>query len=893
MKSRHRALFETLLRTFPRHFRREFGEGMRDTFAETYAEHRAKGRWRLSMFLCTTAVDMTASGLRERMKPSMPSAASHSGLGSSLVQDLRLAVRTLSRSPGFSAAVVLTLGMGIGGATALFSVVDGVLLRPLPYDEPDRLVQLWQQNGPDRRSSFSAANFADVEAASVSFEALAAYQAGTTPVALQGRVARVGVTAVSEGFFDVLRVEPVLGRGMLPEELASDAPVMVVDETFWRNELGADRDLDGLSARIGDRVYSIVGVLPERVAFPAGTGAWIPRTVSPLERRTGHNWQVVGRLAPDTNLETARAELGEIAAELKSRFGSDTAMTDVSAVPLHEQLVGRVRASLLILLGAAGFLLVVACANALSLLLSRSAAQSMEIAIRRAIGADRIRIVRHFLTEALVLCLAGAALGLILARFGVAGLLAIEPGNLPRSEGIGVDGVVLAFALTASFATAALLGLVTSTRAMGGRLHETLSEAGRTRSGGTRTQRVRSTLATLQVAMTFVLLVGTGLLVRSVMRLSAVDPGYRTSGVVVVDVFLPSTTVQGSPSDVARIRDALLEGARSIPGVSRVGLASVFPLGGRGSNGYFLVMDRPDQVQDLDDYERLSRDRTRLGEANYRAATTDYFRAMEIPLVRGRLFDERDGPEDIHAAVISESLAERQWPGEDPIGRYIQYGNMDADVRSFVIVGVVGDVRERGLDSDPLPTFYGNGMQRTAALRGSFSLVLVAEDPGAVAPAAQAALRRAAPDVPVRISTVEDLLSDSMAQRRFSLILLAAFAAVAVLLAVTGIYGVVSYLVTQQRREWAIRLALGASRASVLGRVLASGLGLIAIGLFLGAGVALSTTRVLQGLLFGIAPSDLPTLAAVAALLVATSLVASAVPAARATRIDPALAMRE
>jgi predicted permease len=866
---------------------------MTETFAAQYAEHGAAGRWRLVRFLWGTTADMVAAGLRERFRPTVLRPGSRASWGDSLAHDLRFAARMLRKSPGFSAAAVLTLGLGIGGATALFSVVEGVLLRPLPYGEPDRLVQLWQLNEPARRSAFSHQNFTDVEERARSFEALAAYRLGVSPVSIRGQVSRVTVTEVSDEFFDVLGVEPTLGRRFLPEELSTSAPVMVVDDAFWRTELGAGRELGAIALRIGDRVYTIVGVLPAGVAFPWGSAAWIPRETSPLEGRTGHNWQVVGRIAPGVELESARAELSFIAAELKQRFGEDTWMTDAVAVPLHEQLVGWLRPMLLILLGAAGFLLVVACANVMSLMLARGASRRAEVAIRQALGAGRARLAGQFLTEAFVLSLAGGVVGLILAHFGVQGLLALEPGQLPRADDVGVNGLVLAFALVVSFLTAATLGLMTSSRAAHLEVHEELAEAARSRAGGVRTQRIRKILTSLQVAMTLVLLVGASLLARSFLRLSDVDPGYRTSGALVVDAFLPDDEDGDPVLDVARTRDDLIEATGALPGVSLVGLTNIFPLGGRGSNGVFIILDRPDEARDFADYARLGRDPSRTGEANYRVATADYFRAMGIPLLRGRLFDERDGPDALHAAVISESLAERRWPGEEPIGKLIQYGNMDADMRAFTIVGVVADVRERGLDTEPLPTFYGNAMQRTASLGSAFSLVLVAEDPAPVAPAAQAAVRRIAPDVPVRVRTLEEILSASLAQRRFSLVLLAAFAAVAVVLAVTGIYGVISYLVTQQSREWAIRLALGASRGDVLRRVLGGGVPLIGIGVLVGTGVALAATRALQGLLYGVSATDVPTFLGVALLLVVVSLMASYFPAARATRVDPSLAMRE
>ncbi|HUF76245.1 MAG TPA: ADOP family duplicated permease, partial [Longimicrobiales bacterium] len=725
---------------------------------------------------------------------------------------------------------------GIGGATALFSVVQAVLLRPLPYEEPDRLVQLWQVNGGGR-SAFSTLNFWDVRDRSRSFEAVASYGAASTPVSVEGQVARITVAYVSAAFFDVLRVEPTLGRQITPEEFATGAPVAVVSESFWRSELRADPNLGATPVRSGDQVYTVVGVAPAEAAFPGSAGAWVPRDPEAGEYRTGHNWQVVGRLGAGVTLEAARAELSAIAAELKQQYGDDTSMTAVLTLPLLEQLVGNVRPMLLILLGAAGFLLVVACANVTNLLLARGAARRTEVAVRQAMGAGRGRLAGQFLTEALVLSLAGGGLGLLLAALGVDALLALETGQLPRVDEVGVHPAVLGFALGVSFLTAAVLGLFTSSRTADDEIHSALAESGRTRSGGARTQRLRSLLTSLQVAMTLVLLVGAGLLAQSLLRLSAVDPGFRTSGALVVDAYVPSVrtfdpaAVSDMSQGVARVRDLLVERLRALPGVSTVGVTRVFPLSGRGSNGGFLILERPDEVTDMAGFVRLANDPAREGYAEYRVASADYFRAMGIPLLRGRLFDGRDEPSAPHAAVISESLAESRWPGEDPIGKIIQYGNMDGDIRPFTIVGVVGDTREAGLDAEPNPTFYANALQRAAGLRGMFSVVLVGGDPGSLGPAAQAAVREVAPDVPVRVRTLDEIFATSLAQRRFSLVLLGAFALVAFLLAVTGIYGVISYLVAQRSREWAIRMALGAGRVDVVQQVLVGGLGLVLAGI--------------------------------------------------------------
>jgi predicted permease len=553
------------------------------------------------------------------------------------------------------------------------------------------------------------------------------------------------------------------------------------------------------------------------------------------------------------------------------------------------------------MLGAAAFLLVVACANVVNLLLARASARRPEIAVRRALGASGGRILKQALTEAMLLSLLGGLLGLALARLGMDGLLALEGGTLPRAEDVGVNLPVLAFALAVSVLVAGVLGLVTSSRALASDVAGALGDASRSRTVGRRAHQLRGLLTSLQVAMTLVLLVGAALLGRSFLALLSVDPGFRTEDALVVDAYMPSDLdsplefaerIAEASAAMERRRDLLLDRLASLAGVQSVGLTSAFPIAAGGSNGTFFVLDRPDEIRNLDDFRRVFTDESRTGSAQYRAASAEYFRAMEIPLLRGRFFDERDLGDDVHSAVISQSLAERRWPNEDPIGKFIQYGNMDGDLTPFTIVGIVGDIRERGLEAAPLGTFYANALQRPAALDNVISFVLTGGEPSRLVPSVSAAVREATPEVPVRIRTIEEIFSTSLAQRRFSLILLGAFALVSVLLAVTGIYGVISYLVAQRRPEWAIRLALGASRGHVLREALRGGMILVTVGLAVGTAIALFAARLLEGFLYGVESSDVGTFVAVTALLGAVSLFASYVPAARATRVDPGAAMR-
>jgi len=804
-----------------------------------------------------------------------------------LSHDLRFALRSFRRSPGFSAVAVLTLALGIGATTAIFSVVYSVLLRPLPYPDADRIVRVWQLDKDGNRMDVSDPNFADWQADNRTLAALAQVQ-GPAPTSVSGVVepVRVPVAVVSRDFFRVLGVQAAAGRVFAPEELQQGAaPTALVSHRFWRQHLGGSPDFAAKTLIFNGRVHRVIGVLPPRLDFPAGVELFTPRELEPrLPSRTAHNWAVIGRLRDGTTLAQAQADISAISRRLKAQYGDDTWMVDASLVPLHEQIVGRVRPALLVLLGASAFLLVIACANVANLLLARAAIRQRELAVRVAMGAGRRRLVQQFLAEALVLSLLAAAVGVLIALGGVQLLLALDPANVPRLGEVGVNWTALLFAMGIALATAFGLGVVTALRGAGeqdlrGSLAQ--SQRGLSASGG----YVRGGLAVAQVALTLVLLVGAGLLGRSFLRLMAVNPGHRTGGAVVLDLSMSWPETEADAARQRRFLDDLVSRLRAIPGVAHVGGVNNFPLRGGGSNGTFLVMARPDEKIDFSQLGALMKDPDRSGYADFRVASDGYFRAMGIPLVRGRLFDERDGPDAAHVAVISQSLAEREWPNADPIGRIIQFGNMDGDLRPFTIVGVVGDVRERGLDSDWRPTFYASSRQRKVS---NFSVVIQGSaDAASVVAPARRVLRELAPSLPPRFRALEEVVATSMAHRRFSLVLLGAFGVAALLLATMGIYSVVAYLVAQREHEIGIRVALGAQRRDVLGLVLRHGAVLTAIGIGVGVGASLWLTGLLEGLLYGITPFDPVAFAGVVALLLAVALLASYVPARRALRVDP------
>ena len=811
-----------------------------------------------------------------------------------LRQDVRFGLRQLVGSPGFAMLAVLTLALGIGASTAIFSVVNGVLLRPLPYPEPARLVSVFHIGDDGSEGNFSPPNFVDVRERTRSFTALAEHSSGLVPVTVGTVAVGVPLAQVSAEFFEALGVRPAMGRGFAPEDFEEGEPVAVVSDAFWRQYLAGSRDLSALAVRIGERPLSVVGVMSPNVKFPAEAGLWIPQRGVADAHRLGHNWQVVGRLSAGVSPEEATRELDAIAKELKAQYGDETWMASAVATPLHQVIVGDVRPALYVLLGSSGLLLLIACANVVNLLLSRMAARRRELAVRLALGVGRGRLMRQFISESLVLTIVGGVLGVMLAFLGVRALLALEPGRLPRAGEVGVDAAALVFALAISILAAVGMGVIVVLRASDADIRDTLAEGARGQSGGAATNRVRSVLAVGQVALTVVLLVGAGLLGRSFLRLAAVDPGFRTEGGVVMDILIPGARDEAGTMRNMSFHHELLTRLAAIPGVAAAGSVNILPLGdgGTGSSGTFLKIDGTEVIQGFEDFERLQREPGRAGDADYRIASGGYFRAMGIPVVRGRTFDDRDTPDRTHAAVISQSLAEASFAGEDPIGQLVQYGGMDGDLRPFVIVGVVGDVRERGLDADPRPVFYANSRQRPRGVSGPHNIVLQGGDPRAVSATARTILRDMNPEIPVRFRTLEQVFSTALADRRFSLLLLGAFAVIALVLAVTGIYGIISNLVAQRTREIGIRLALGARSGSVLMMVVRSGLLLAVVGVAVGLLIAFASTRLLAGLLFGVSTTDLLTFVAVPLLLVGVAALASYVPARRTMRVDPMIAMR-
>ncbi|MEO7965954.1 MAG: ABC transporter permease [Gemmatimonadaceae bacterium] len=811
-----------------------------------------------------------------------------------LTQDLRYVARTFVRSPGFFVVTVLTLALGIGATTAIFSVVNGVLLKPLPYPSSDRIVQIFQSTKDGTRNSFTEPNFIDVKEQSRSFSRVGMSSSpGVVTVTGLSEPTRAKMSAVSSEFFGVFQLTPEIGRVFLPDEATASSPsAVVVSHKFWTDHLGSSPSVASKTLKVGNDLMTIVGVMPRAMDYPVGTELWIPHAPDPQRSRTSGGWRAVARVKDGLSLAQAEREMTVLAKRLKEQYGDETGMFGAEVVSLHDLVVGKVRSALMILLGASAFLLLIACANVVNLLIARMTIRRSEIGLRLALGASRRRLAQQMLTEAGVLSLVGGVGGVALAALGVRLLLTMQNSNIPRATEVNLELPVLLFALAVSLVAALSLGLLTAWHGTQSDIREALSSAQRTQSGGGSGSTIRRSLVVLQMALTVVLLVGAGVLGRSFVHLLQVDPGFRTTNLVILDAVVPYEGGATAGVQRAAFYEELMERVRAIPGVSKVGGASGVPLVGGGSDGTFIIMTRPDEPLKMEDYPMLSKDPKRSGYANFMVADGNYFAAMNIPLISGRTFESSDGPNSAHVGVISASLAKEKWLNESAIGKVIQYGNMDGDLRPFTVVGVVGDVRQDNLATEPTPTFYAFQPQRTNAAQTFHIVMQTAGDPTSVMASARSIAQQLRPDVPPLLRTMETVVTDSVAERRFVLMLVGVFGAAALILATLGVYSVISYLVTQRRQEISVRIALGAQRGDVLGMVLRQGATLAFIGIAIGALGALSLTRLLKGLVYGIRTTDPLAFGGMILLLGVVALAASWLPARRATRVDPISVLR-
>ena len=793
-----------------------------------------------------------------------------------MFQDLRFGLRMLLKQRRFTAVAIITLALGIGATTAIFSVVDAVLLRPLPFPDAERLVYLREIDASGGAKGLAEPNFEDIEARSQSFIALGYAGGGALVVTGGSEAVRTQVSYASQRVFEALGVRPFVGRTFLPEEMKyGGRTAVLISYGFWQRLLGGRADFSAVRLKVDGVSCAVVGVMPRGFGFPSETEVWVTRGIEPpSDSRKARGWPVIGRLRPGVSIERARAEVSAIVKELRQTHGAAMDAVDCALIPAQQYLTQNSRETLLLFAGAVAMLLLVAFANVSNLMLAQYVTRRREFTIRSALGARRWRMARQLVIENLLITLPAAALGALLARAGVALLLKLDQRNLPRVNVIAVDGRVLLFACGLAVLIAVALGMLPALRVAGQDLPKGLKESGRGQSAG---GRLRGALVAAQLSLTLVLLTGAGLLGRSFFKLMQVDPGFKTGSAVAMTLALPSTITPKEDEGLRQFYTQLLERIGQLPGVAAVGGINALPLTGAGAGGAFLIDNNP----------------ALRGQAGYRVASAGYFAAMGIPLLRGRLFDVSDTVNSPHVAVISQSLAQRYWSNEEPLGKRIQFGNMDTDKRLLHVVGVVGEVLN-ALDTEAGPMVYAYSLQRPQWWQvSSLSIVVRARnEPQALVPAMRAAVEALRPDVPIRFRTLDQVFSSTLDQRRFILSFFGVFAAVALLIAAFGVYGVMAYTVTQRTQEIGIRMALGAQAADVLRMALGQGMRLAMTGVGLGLLAAFALTRLMKSLLFGVEATDPLTFTSIAMLLMIVAMLACWIPARRATKVDPMVALR-
>jgi putative ABC transport system permease protein len=805
-----------------------------------------------------------------------------------LPQDVRYALRSLARAPGFTLVALLTLALGIGGTTAIFSVVDGILLRPLPYPEPRSIVRLSPvTDSAESDAAFSPGDYLDYRNQSRAFVHLAAYRQNAVDLTGRGDPVRLSAIEATGALFDVFALPPLAGRTFSERVDRPDGPrIAVISERLWQEHLGRTPDIVGTSIRIDGNPTTVIGVMPKAFGHPSRADLWllarreVPSVPIQIEgdllaQRDVQYFNAVGRLRRDVTLPQARAEL-RVIGERIAREHPDTNRGEAATVqPLQEALVGDVRTALLVLLGAVGFVLLIACANVASLLLVRGTGRRRELAVRSALGASRARLMRQLLTESLVLAIGGGALGLLLAYWGVDLLLAVAPESIPRLGEVQLDRRVAAFAILASAAVGVFFGLVPALHGARAEVADALKDGGRT---GTSRSGARNVLVVAEIALSLMLLIGAGLMLTSFMRLRAVDPGFSVASLMLVGVPLPQGRYD-TPAQ-ARFYEQLHERISANPLTSRAALVFPTPFGGASAAGGYQVEGAP------------PRPRSERNVAQLNAVSPGYFHTMGIALLKGRDVSFADKPDGPGVIVINRTMAERDWPGQDPIGRRVIMGNPSDDPNAWLtVVGVVADSKRDDLQSGVQPSMYISLSQFTVPFTG----VVIRSDAGeaAIATAVKAAVHSLDPELPVdEIRTVDRILEEVTGQPRFRALLVASFAAAALLLAAVGLYGLISYTVAQRVPELGVRLALGASPAQVARLVIGHGLRLSITGVGIGVAGALGIARLLEGLLFSVSATDPVVYTSLALLLLIIAAIACYVPARRAMRIDPMTALR-
>jgi putative ABC transport system permease protein len=809
-----------------------------------------------------------------------------------LRQDLRYAARKLLRAPGFTIVAVSTLALAIGATTAVYSIVDGVVLKPLPFAQPERLVRVEQTDRQNKPFPLSAADFLDFRDRTTSFTGMSQFSPGAANFATNGsEPTRLDRLTVGPSFFDLLGLRPVRGRFFAGDEGGPASPnVVVISERLWRSRFAGSPAVIGQSVMLDERPHTIIGIAPESAMYPQVVDLWTPRLITMTAdvrgNRGAHQFFAIGRMKQGVALARARGDMSTVARQLAEQYPNFDSAFGATVSPLQEQLVGNVRGTLFAILGAVAFVLLIACANVANLLLVRASARSSEIAVRTALGAATGRIVRQLITESLLLAAAGAVLGIGLAAWVVKAIVALGPRLLPRLSEVSVNGRVLAVSVAVAILTGLVFGLVPALYTARPDVAAMLRESVRGSSRGGM-NRLRSGLVVAEMALAVVLLFGAGLLIKSFVALLNVDTGFRTENVVTFDVALPAAKYARDGARIAAM-STLTTRLAAVPGSQSVGVINGRPLGR-------LLMMTPFDVAGEPPKDPLHRTIVEV-----HPASPSFFSAMGMTLKRGRVFSETENRRDGHQVLmINEEAARRYFPGQNPIGKEITMGigyneNLTpADTNGVhgEIVGIVGDVKQRGLSAEPFPMVYVPYNVLPGALN---SIVVRSTSPAsAVETAIRAQVREVDPNLPiVGLSTMSEVVSQSIATPRFYTVLLATFAGLALVLAAIGIYGVISYTVAQRSRELGIRIALGASRGRVIGGVLRDGLTLTVIGVAIGLAAAFGVTRFISSMLFGVAAVDVGTFASVALVLTSVAVLASWWPARRAAAVDPLIAMR-
>ncbi len=805
-----------------------------------------------------------------------------------LLQDLRYGIRMLAKNPGFTAVAVLTLALGIGANTAIFSVVNTVLLRPLPYPDPNRLVQLWSTNSKwgGGHVQVAVGDVADIRSGNHVFERLALFRDWPINITGWGEPERVSTARVSTDFFSILGIGPVRGRTFaLGEDQAGHEREVVVSYSLWQKVFGADPKLVGKGISLDGKRYTVVGIMPSGFLFPgtdeSATQLWIPLVLEPQEAksRSGHNVMVVGRLKPAVRIEQAQAEMNTISERLAREYPETDRDWGLRVVSLHDDLVGDVRPDMLLLLAAVGLVLLIACSNVSNLLLARGATRQREMAVRASVGASRFRLIRQLLTESVMLALAGGLLGLLVAVWANESVRAIGPRDIPRLGTTNIDAWVLGFSFAVSLLAGVVFGLVPALRTSKLDLNAALKEGAGSSAGGFRLfryHRARSLFLVSQVALSLILLVGATLVLRSFWRLTAVDLGISPQRVLSMWIMLPHSKY-GEGRQQAVFFQETVERIRALPGVIAASATNMRPIGG-------------DMTTNFNIHEHPFPDPKNLPEASMRMVSADYFRVLGIPLLRGRLLTDADGATSPRVAVVNEAMARHFWPHADPLGQHLQihYGGSPSN---YEIVGLVSSARDVEPQKEPQPEMYVPYSQ-LPQWAGTI-LVRTRIDPLKMATAIKGQILSVDKDQPVSdIQTLEQVLSETVAEPRFRAELLGLFALLAVILAGIGIYGVIAYSVSQRTHEIGIRIALGAEQGDVLRLVVSQGIVLTMIGVGAGLTGAFGLVRFLRSMLYGVHPTDPLTFAVASAVLVSVSLLATYIPGRRATKVDPMVALR-